>query len=297
MRYQRLRAAPAQVRQVEQSLERIEGSANLVGHASAAAALGAGTGAATTAVREYLTLALDRFGGDRAAQLMRWRAYGTGAALGLLLDRSGIPWRGPLARGTSFDTLLEQATSFDPTRAASLARAALDEYGYDEVLDDAAVTTSPDDELDAFLDLAPVRLVIDVQPRDTATYDLRISHSFSSGLVNRLLRRRQGMSQPEPGLTLLWRPDLVHTGDPASAGFTLHVEHQPVALDGRAGRALRRFVVLLPVLPSITGEVTRDQNVYGSGVVIEGAGVRFETSLRTEVVIASADSVHVLITP
>jgi len=298
VRLQRLREVPAQVQQAERALERIEGSAQLVGHSSAAAALGADTGRAVTgAVREYLTLELDSFGGDRATQLMRWRAYGTGAALGLLLDGRGVAWRGPLEGGTSFHALLEQDLQFDAGRAPSLAAAALEEFGYQKILEDEAGPVSVDDELEAFFALAPVRLVIDVLPRDTAAYDLRVSHNSSFGFLNWLLRRRHGTSQPVAGLTLVWSPDVLHTVDPADAGFTLRVEGRPVALDGRAGRTRRRFVVLLPELPVVEGAAPAAQHSYPSGVVIEGVGTRFETALPAEVVIAGSDSVHVRISP
>ncbi|MEX2611197.1 MAG: hypothetical protein WEA24_14830, partial [Gemmatimonadota bacterium] len=298
VRHRRLREASAEVLRVDGALERIEGSANLVGHASAAAALGADTGRAVgNAVREYLTVDLDRFGGDRATQLMRWRAYGTGAALGLLLDRRGAAWRTLIEEGASFHALLERAIQFDAERAPSLAGKALEAFGYEDILENEAETTSADEELHAFYALAPVRLVIDVAPRDTAAYELRVSHNSSFGFLKWLLRRRHGTSQPVAGLTLVWSPDVLHTSDPAGAGFTLRVEGRPVALDGRAGRTRRRFVVLLPELPVVESVAPPTRGVHPAGVVIEGAGTRFETALPAEVIIVGPDSMHVRISP
>lgn len=58
-----------------------------------------------------LTRPLDEFpaGLDATWRLMRWRLYGTGAALGLILNRLHVPWRHKVQRGAGLDELLDTA--------------------------------------------------------------------------------------------------------------------------------------------------------------------------------------------
>lgn len=316
VRHERLRDVPPRVREVERALERLEGSAHLVGYELAAATLGYEPGRVVSAVREYLTVPLDRFGGDRATQLMRWRAYGTGAAMGILLDRKRVAWRDRLAAGSPFDALLagtvapdrvgeaERAGEAEVAGGAERARASLEAFGYDAILDDIAEAPTPREEVDAFFRQAPVRFVLEVAPRDTAIYEAGVAFDFSSGFLDRLLGRRRGMSQPEPRLTLIWNADILHTTDPARAGFSLRVDDRPVALDFRAGGSRVRYVVLLPELPRVNGREARagrggeiGRESFSDGVVIEGEGLRFRTDLSAALVVFGSDSIRVRISP
>jgi len=298
VRRERLRGAPPRVRDVERALERMEGSANLVGYQLAAATLDYQPQRVVTAVSEFLTTPLDRFGGDRATQLMRWRAYGTGAAMGMLLDRMDVAWKDRLEAGTPFDALLARAVAADSGPAPERVREALEEFGYHRILTAIADAPTSREELDAFFGQDPVRFVLEVLPRDTATYEAGVSYDFSATLLDRLLLRRRGVSQPEPRLTLIWRADLLHTTDPERAGFSLHVDDRPVALDFRGGRSRGRYIVLLPKLPRVDGrKAAPGRQTLPHGVAIEGQGLRFHTDLPAVLVTTTPDSIHVRISP
>ncbi|HEX7090825.1 MAG TPA: hypothetical protein VF192_11865 [Longimicrobiales bacterium] len=297
VRRERLRGLPPRVRQVERMLERKEGSANLVGHQLAAAALGAGPARVEAEVRTYLTSALDVFGGDRNTQVMRSRAYGTGAAMGLLLDRLGVAWRGRLEQGAAFDSMLAEAVGAEPAGTAAVAQAALEAFGYAEVLEDVGEAGTAAEELAAFYRQEPARFVIEILPRDTAAYRPTLSYNFSVGLLDRILGRRRGTSRPEPGLTLVWKPELVQISQPETSGFRLRVEDRSVAFDFRERKTRYQIVVLLPELPAVLGRMPgRGTHEFEDGVEVEGEKLRFGTDLPATLVVA-ADSMHVRISP
>lgn len=298
VRRERLADLPPRVSAAERALERREGSANLVGYQLAVATLGAAPDQLTKAVDRYLTVDLGVFGGDPANQLLRWRAYGTGAAMGLLLDRRAEHWRRRLEAGVPFDSLLAESLGPDTRGSALVVAAALDEFGYERSLREAAAAPSSADEQRDFYRMAPVRLVIAVEPRDTAGYSARMSYNISRGLWDRLLRRRGGVSRPEAGLTLIWQVDLLHTSNPEEAGFALRVEGRPVAMDFRAARSLVAYTVLLPAMPRVQGdEPGAGVRHYPDGLVIEGAGMRFQTEHPVTLHVARPDSVVVRLSP
>jgi hypothetical protein len=90
---------------------------------------------------EYVTNAhlertLATYPGSIAERAFRWRSYGTGAAMGLLLDRlQGAGWHSLLEDGASFVGLLREATPEPPDGPArpTLARRTLNQYGYDSL--------------------------------------------------------------------------------------------------------------------------------------------------------------------
>ncbi len=51
---------------------------------------------------------------EKDARLMRWRNYGTGAAMCMLLDRLVIGWKQQVASGMSPDVILARAVAFIP---------------------------------------------------------------------------------------------------------------------------------------------------------------------------------------
>jgi hypothetical protein len=106
--YLRMRAArdsltPASLRHYEDRLERIEGSAQLVGVQASLLAQRQPTADAARAVAGELRQPI-RLGAFATGETwhIRSRVYGTGAALGLLFDRLGLPWRQRLAAGEDF---------------------------------------------------------------------------------------------------------------------------------------------------------------------------------------------------
>jgi hypothetical protein len=120
----------ADVWAAERRMERWEGTAQLVGCQAAAAVLGEPDARAVACVREELRTPLSSWTNfpEADARLMRWRQYGTGSAIALLLDRLGVAWRPAVAGGTAPDQLLADAVGFDARSAEALADAALARY-------------------------------------------------------------------------------------------------------------------------------------------------------------------------
>jgi hypothetical protein len=135
-RRQRTAAAPSAAREMEDALERIEGSATWIETRALAIVLDADDRRAGRYVREaYLAPALKRWPGSLQERVFRWRGYGTGAAIGLLLDRLEAPgWRESLERGATFPDLLAKAVAFDSVSSPrSMARRALAEVDIGEI--------------------------------------------------------------------------------------------------------------------------------------------------------------------
>lgn len=237
IRMQRLGEASDTVRTVDRMLERLEGTANLVGYQAAAAALGRGTENVRTTVVGMLEADLAEHAVDLANRYYRWRAYGTGAAIGLLLDGLGGDWRAQTTAGTPLDSLLLRAARLEPS--ASLIEPARDRFGYDDLLlaarrESPAVSADP---LAAFLARAPHHLVIEI----VADSGFSPSMSFDPG--------SEGWTTPEPSLTLLPAPPRASM---TGAGFDLSITGRPVVIDGRTAPLLR-LVVLLPEPPRVNG--------------------------------------------
>jgi hypothetical protein len=96
---------------VELRMERTEGSATYVGCRGATTALGAPASAARECVIAELRKALSDMPGvpEADARLMRWRLYGTGAALALLLDDLEVEnWKERLQDGAALYGLLRE---------------------------------------------------------------------------------------------------------------------------------------------------------------------------------------------
>jgi hypothetical protein len=100
MRSARLALAPT-AEPVERAVELVEGTAEFVGCRAAAAAAGTGDGG-LGCVRRWLERPLEEWPNapERNARMMRWRLYGTGAAILVLADRLGASgWRARLMQG------------------------------------------------------------------------------------------------------------------------------------------------------------------------------------------------------
>ncbi|MBC8087074.1 MAG: hypothetical protein H7Z40_07385 [Phycisphaerae bacterium] len=130
VRRARIATVTAHVRALERQLERLEGTAHLVGYQLAFATTRGRVSAATDSVLHDLRRSLDTYPAGLNAQwpLMRWRLYGTGAAMGLLLDRLQTDWRGDVQRGAVLDELLAIAIAFNDSSAAQLAIQAIAEF-------------------------------------------------------------------------------------------------------------------------------------------------------------------------
>lgn len=132
VRASRNRETPAKAHQIEREVERLEGSAQLVGLQAAIAVLDRTPDAVAASVDRDLATPLSAFGGGLSERMFRWRLYGTGAAIGLLLDRFGaVGWRERLEQDGSFEALLAAATGFnDVTQPEALARQALERFDF-----------------------------------------------------------------------------------------------------------------------------------------------------------------------
>ncbi|MET0399691.1 MAG: hypothetical protein ABW277_23085 [Longimicrobiaceae bacterium] len=110
---QRRTGGATAVRDVERSMERLEGSAEFVGCMGTAAALGGGDARVRECIADELRRPLADFPAmpEADARLMRWRLYGTGAALCYLISRLDptYDWRPLLERGMHLDRLLVEA--------------------------------------------------------------------------------------------------------------------------------------------------------------------------------------------
>ena len=140
----------------ERQAERDEGLAKYVEARSVALALRKSAQTVIDDVGRQLAVPMRTFGGSPDERLIRTRAYGTGAAMALLLDGLGINWK---SRATSepLDRLLAEAVGTPQPQAADTAYR---RYGYDRLL-----TESPSSwgglavmSESAFDALAPYRL-------------------------------------------------------------------------------------------------------------------------------------------
>ena len=250
-------------RAVERMLERKEGTAHLVGYQAASAALGLDIDLAKQAVLEALQTDLERRGGDAASRYYRWRSYGTGAAMAMLLDRTGISWRPEVAAGAALDALLTRAAGVRPS--PELLAAARASFGFEE-LSAAATRIAPRraaDPIAEFLESASHRLVIEVRGGSTYLPNM----SFDAGSA--------GIATPHPGVILLASADRASTTNPA---FDLSVEKRPVLVDMRGAPAVSRIVVLLP-------EDARVDGAAASNVTRPSGAIHRITGSGTEVVV------------
>jgi hypothetical protein len=110
-REERLRNRP-DAAAVERRMERSEGTAYYVGCRTSAEALGAPPGTARACVSSELERPLEARQDfpEADARLMRWRLYGTGGALALLLDDLEVEsWQARVEQGAGLYELLRQA--------------------------------------------------------------------------------------------------------------------------------------------------------------------------------------------
>jgi hypothetical protein len=139
VRQQRISELPIDVVHSESNIERKEGSASIIGFEMADVALGRRR--STRPWDELKMLMIDPVGSApsnaKPYERFRVRAYGSGAAMAWILTRLGIDWRERVQEGASFESLLRQATDFDPRTGPSLAEQAREGFGYAQLLRDA----------------------------------------------------------------------------------------------------------------------------------------------------------------
>jgi hypothetical protein len=117
---------------MERKMERTERSALLVGSEAAAIAVGADRKEIELSIKKYLNDPLNSYPAlpETDAQLMRWRLYGTGGAIGFLLDRLKVKnWREKLQKGSAhLDEMLIEAVGFEEQDAPSLKEKAFRQF-------------------------------------------------------------------------------------------------------------------------------------------------------------------------
>jgi hypothetical protein len=130
LRAKRTGMAPHVV-EFERGIETTEGLADLVAHRCAAAAAGHPPGRAA----EYVVSSLvEPKPALLQGEVSRWRGYGVGAAMGMLLEAERAAWRERAAAGAALDELLARAAGCTPGRCGNVNRALLEELGYAEIL-------------------------------------------------------------------------------------------------------------------------------------------------------------------
>lgn len=143
VRSRRFSSISEAARTEELQMERIEGSAQLVGVQASLAVVRADSKQAEPLLRELLTSHLAE---SDAYWRIRLRVYGTGAATGLLLDRVGVPWRSELAGGATFFDIVKAAFALPAGTEDALAESTLARFGYSHLLEqeNAALHRGPE---------------------------------------------------------------------------------------------------------------------------------------------------------
>jgi hypothetical protein len=264
LRAERMRSLSDSTRRVERSLETTEGTAYLVGHLAASAALGQEPRVARNAVVRMLEQDLAFYGGDVGSRYYRWRAYGTGAAVGLLLSNDSSSWRTDLAAGTALDALLARTARVRPSVA--LLPAARAAFGYEKLLKSAErnLRSAVVDPIAAFFALAPYRVTIEIDSTPGEPPTAR----FAPG--------KAGIVTPAPQLTLMNNPQRVSITYP---GLDASIQKRPVMIDGREPGVFR-YVVLLPSQAKLNGEPATDIRAADPGKTYELSGEDTKIVLR-----------------
>jgi len=285
VRHERMRTASPAVRSAEINIERKEGSAALVGSEATSLAMGDSAGAWLEGqIQGLLSMSLDSLSEAMGSEYarFRFRLYGTGAAIGHLLDRLGQPWRKRLEAGASFDRLLAAAVHFDSGQAAQLAGSALSHYGFsDEIAARAARSASGPglDPMAAFEASGRVRLNLTLR--------------FPSPQIAARLHLKVSGGSPAPvgdGLILLQN---VAELDVSAPGLDLTGEGVPVLLDSTILPDSIRLTLKLPVVPTANGKpLASGRQVWGQGVQMSTSSMKLRANVPIVTEVAG-DSVYV----
>ena len=264
--------------QAERQAERTEGLAAYVEARSIALAFGKSARTVVDDISLRLAAPMRAFGGSPDERLIRTRAYGTGAAIALLLDRLGVDWKNR-AVSDSLDRLLAEAVGGSDPQAVD---ATYRRYGYDKLLTESPASWGALEVMSesAFDRLGAYRLVLDLPAGAKMGWNLA-TMATSDG----------GMHRPAPRILLL---PMVKRFTANHDGVSVVVEQCPVKLlysENEAGPAL--VTVLLAEPPLLNGsrveaglDGTRsDFRIEGRGVTITVAGAARLVSLSDRITI------------
>ena len=198
----------------ERQAERDEGLAAYVEARSVAVAFGKPSRAVVDAISLQLAAPMRAFGGSPDERLIRTRAYGTGAAMGLLLDRLGVDWKGR-AISEPIDRLLAEAVGAPGAQAAD---APYRRYGYDRLLTESPSSWGALEVMSesAFDRLGTYRLVLELPPGAKMGWSLATTAT-----------RDGGMHRPAPRVLLM---PMVQRFTANHDGVSVVVEQRPVKL-------------------------------------------------------------------
>jgi hypothetical protein len=279
LRSLREQTMPADAISLEYERERSEGTALLVGLQVAALVLDRPEHEVVRRIGDdYLGRPLKTFGGSIQDSMFRWRLYGTGAAIGLLLDRSPAgDWRERLERGEPFRSLLADAVDFAsvPT-PATIAQQAMDRYGYQDILENGhelwGSTAVP--SLEEFYD-APARVIVELP--GSMTVALSGSLTFSGNLF-----------QLDENLVLV--EAALYTAE--FSGFSLAARELDVLTDMRN---VPRITIALAARPEIAGIPVSASETRIEQLTVDSGGLTIRLD-RPATISSSADSVLLRIT-
>lgn len=123
---------------IERRYERREGTATYLGFKAAVIATQSPAKKTIEILQEgQLKKSVDSFEKfpSKDAPYFRWRQYGTGGAICMILEKLEVKnWNQDVERGSRLDELLAAAVDFNPKRDSSLVKNALKKYGYEDLL-------------------------------------------------------------------------------------------------------------------------------------------------------------------
>lgn len=271
----RSRGVPEAVNREERRIERKEGSAQYVGERLAALAT-ADAGRLGQRLQRLLGVPLDSLSGGLPERLIHLRVYGTGATLGVLLDRLGADWKIRLEQGAGFDELLAEAIGFEPRQAPGLAAEALERFGFADLRARVA-RLGPGEAaygLERFYALAPVRFVLE-DPEPLQDGRAFVDLDFQSG--------NQGYFRPAPGIMLV--PDARLLSTRLKWG-SLVVRDRPILNDMRQPPRIA-VTVLLAELPEVNGRRLANGEHRFSQLSIDSQGIELTVDAPTLVEVSN----------
>ena len=259
VRARRTSQASADFVLAERQAEQDEGLAKYVEARSVALALGKSAQTVIDDVGQQLAVPMRTFGGSPDERLIRTRAYATGAAMALLLDRLGINWKSR-AISEPLDRLLAEVVGAPDPHAADTAYR---RYGYERLLTESP---SPWGGLEvmsesAFDALGPYRLILDLPPGAKMGWSLTTSAKDDSG-----------MHRPAPRVLLLPMAKRFTVNDD---GVSVLVEQRPVKLIGQENETSRPIVTVLLAQPPALDGTRVEPGLDGtrSDFRLEGRGI------------------------